>query len=725
MRDLIRIAVIGSLAVAAPLTARAQQTQPPEPTSPPTAAEDSRSLFDQTWHQLQIGGRFSSIDGDPARFQRYQDMRDGVLFTDFRYGKDDPAGRWLFHATADNVGYHDQRYSAVYQRTGRLVISGLWDSIPQFYSVDTMTPYARGSSVLTLDDATQLKIQQKQATLSAWVPLAPQFDLTERRDVGTVRVVATPKPELDVTASFTTTKHTGELPWGASFGFGNDVEVPLPYDSRTNDFTVGTEWTNNKEMLRVAYTGSWFNNQADTLTWDSPLQLTDTSTIPGRGRSALWPTNSAQTISAAGYGKFAHRTQITGSISYGFWNQDQPLLPFTINAALPQLTLPRTSAQAEAHVFSGNLSLVTRPSENWSFSARLRDYVYNNETPHAAIPQFINYDTSLATSATGGPELYAHSRQTFDADVTWTGHGPFALTAGYTRNDNGWDERIFESAGENVLRLQADAVGSAWGTFRAKYEYGSRTGAGLDEALLVEIGEQAQMRHYDLADRNRNLFNAQVDLVPNDLWTFSISGGLTADDYPDSYFGLQNWNGRTVSLGADYHMPNGFGGGGTYNYERYTGLQRSRSASPGSTPPQENDPNRDWTTDTAETVNYFSIYLTPPRFGRNTEARVSYDFSYAEGSYLYTIVPGGPLPPPSQLPVVYNKLQQLHVDVRHRVTHNVAIVGTYLYEPFSVFDFALDPSVVNGIVQPSALVMGYVYRPYTANSGTISLRYLW
>ena len=41
-----------------------------------------RSLFEPTWRQFQIGGRFTSVDGDPARFQRYQDLRDGVLFTD-------------------------------------------------------------------------------------------------------------------------------------------------------------------------------------------------------------------------------------------------------------------------------------------------------------------------------------------------------------------------------------------------------------------------------------------------------------------------------------------------------------------------------------------------------------------------------------------------------------------------------------------------------------------
>ena len=160
-----------------------------------------------------------------------------------------------------------------------------------------------------------------------------------------------------------------------------------------------------------------------------------------------------------------------------------------------------------------------------------------------------------------------------------------ALTAGYTNNHNGYDFRIFESTNENVLQLKADAVGSQWVTFRAHYEYGSRTGSGLDEASLVEIGEQPQMRHYDLANRTRNRFVGQVDLTPSEALTLSVSAGLGKDDFGDSYFGLQEAAFRNVSLSADYQLPRGFGVGGTYNYERYSGLQRSRSASPGETRP--------------------------------------------------------------------------------------------------------------------------------------------
>jgi MtrB/PioB family decaheme-associated outer membrane protein len=733
MRGLVLVPVVCWLCVAAPAAALAQTGSKPPGTTPPAStaqekpapapapaaeAEVPRSLFEPTWRQFEIGGRLSSVSGDPARWQRYQDLRDGVSFTDVRYEREDPNGAWLFHAGADNVGFRDQRYFADYDRAGRFVISGLWDEIPQFYSVDTKTPYTGTGGTLVLDDAAQ-----RAANLNAYLPIAPQFELRERRDIGRVDLVATPKPNLDVTASFTTQKHSGELPWGAGFGFSNDVEVALPYDSRANDLTIGTEWTNARNMLRVAYSGSWFENIAPTLTWDNPLSLNDASGAPGRGRMSLWPSNSAQTISFGGYTKLAHKTRVSGSFSYGLWSNDEPLQPFTINSALPQIALPRANTGAEAHVFSTNLSLNSRPSTDWRFSARVRNYTYNNLMPATSITDMVSYDSSLSETPTGGPDLYAHSRTTFDGDATWTKLMPFAITVGYSHNGNGYDARIFESSGENVFRVSADAVGTSWLTFRTQYEFGDRSGSGLDEVQLSDIGEHPEMRHYDLADRTRNRFSAQADIVPSDAWTFSVATGILKDDFSNSLYGLQDSTGRTFSLAADFHLPNGLGAGGSYNYERYAGLQRSHEGD--SSTAQFNDPRRDWTADSTETVNYFSIYANPPRLGRGTEIRVAYDFSYAEGKYLYAIPAGSPIPTPNQLPNVFNKLQQLHLDVRHRLSGRLAASFSYLYEPLSIYDFAFDQTVINSIVQPSSLVLGYVYRPYTAHSVRFGLRYFW
>lgn len=687
----------------------------------PAEPDATTSLFAESPNQFRLAGRLSSISGDPARYQRYQDLRDGLLFTEGRYLRMDPNGRWSFKAAADNVGWRDQRFAAEYDRPGRFLVTGQWDQIPQFYSIDTATPYQTTDSPLLLDDETQRRIQNSQATLSAYIPIASQFELRERRDIGTFNLRATPTQQLDFTAAFATTRHVGELPWGASFGFSNDVEVALPYDSRTNDLVIGTEWTNQRSMFRVAYNGSWFDNLDDTLVWDSPLRLDDSTSAPGRGRMALWPSNSAQTVSATGYYKLARRTKVTGFVSYGVWTNDEPLQPFTINAALPQLPLPRSDTDAQANVISTNINLTSQPLDNWHFGARLRTYAYDNQTTPAVIPEFINYDTSIKASSTGGPRRYAHNRTTFDADATWSGLRALALTAGYSHQHGGYDYRVFESNADDTLHLTAETTTSNWLTFRARYELAGRSGDGLDESLLTQVGEQPALRHYDVANRTRNRFTGQVDVVPNELWIFSASLGAGKDDFDDSYFGLQESTFNVFSLSADFQQPDGFGAGAAYNYENYGGLQRSRSASPG----QENDPLRDWTADSTERVDYISLYVTPPRIGRNTEARLSYDHSYAKGEYLYTVVPGGPLPPPSQLPRVYNRLQQLHVDVRHRLSGRLAATFSYLYEPFRVYDFAFDPTVVNSIVQPSSLVLGYVYRPYTANAFTFGLRYIW
>ena len=741
MRVLVWLCIGGWCALASPdAFAQAKpvppaQTKPTPPTPPPTPApaepapaaapaDDSRSLFEPTWRQFQLGARFSSIEGDPARWQRYEDLRDGVLFTNARYAKEWEDTGQSFRVAADNVGWRDQRFAGDFERPGRFKVAGLWDQIPQFYSVDTKTPYTSGGEgVLVLDDSTQRAIQNLQANLNAYVPIAPQFDLTERRDVGLVSLTATPNTNLDLTAEFRTQRHVGELPWGASFGFSNDVEVALPYNSRANDFTVGAEWTNNKNMLRVAYDGSWFQNHDGTLVWDSPLRLDDSaSSGPGRGRTALWPSNSAQTFSVGGFSKFAHRTQLTGFLSFGMWSNDEPLLPFTINSTLPALALPRETSQADAQVFSTNLNLVSRPLTDWRMSARFRQYSYDNQAPESNIQQFVSYDAGVNATTTGGPRLFAHSRTTFTADATWTGLSPLALAVGYAHNGEGRDFRTFEDTSENGITFTADAVGSQWATFRAQYEFADRSGSGLDDASLVQIGEYPSMRHYDLANRSRQRFTGQVDVLPHESWVLSASAGFGQDDYDDSYFGLEEASFQVAGFNVDFQQPNGFSAGVGYNYEHYNGVNRSRSAAD---PAQQADPARDWTTDSTERVHYFSIYVAPPRIGSATEMRFSYDYSNARATYVYGLAPGSPLPPPSQLPDATNSLQELRLDVRHRLSSRVALTASYLYEPFRVFDFAMDPSVVDGIVQPSSLVLGYVYRPYTVHSAVVGILYFW
>ena len=340
----------------------------------------------------------------------------------------------------------------------------------------------------------------------------------------------------------------------------------------------------SRSMLRVAYNGSWFDNLDDTLVWDSPLRLDDSTSAPGRGRMALWPSNSAQTVSAAGYTKLARRTQLTGFLSFGFVEQRRAA------AALHHQPDAAAARAAAGHDRGRGAGLLDQPEpgvapvdglavQRAAAPLRLRQ----PDAARATSREFINYDTSVKASSTGGPEPYAHSRTTFDADATWSGLPPLALTAGYTHNNGGYDFRIFESTGEDVLRAHGRR-GRARSGSRSARSTSSPTaaGSGLDEELLVADRRAAgaaalrpRQPHAQPVHRpGRRRAERPVDLQ-------RCRRASAQDDYDDSYFGLQESTFRRFSLAADYQQPNGFGAGASYNYERYDGLQQSRSASPG------------------------------------------------------------------------------------------------------------------------------------------------
>ena len=337
------------------------------------------------------------------------------------------------------------------------------------------------------------------------------------------------------------------------------------------------------------------------------------------------------------------------------------------------------------------------------------------------LPDMVSYDTSISQTPTGGPDLYAHSRNTFDGEATWMGLMPVALSVGYTNNHNGYDSRTFQSTNENALHLKADTAGFGGVTFRAHYELSSRSGSGLDEASLVAVGEQPGMRHYDVADRSRNRFTGQVELAPSEALMLSVSASVGSDDFDESYFGLQESSFRTFTASADYMLA---GGIWRRRQLQLRALRGPPAVPVGQLDPAEmNDPNRDWTADSKERVHYFSLFVQSPQIKGRTEARVSYDFSDARGNYLYAVGPA--LPAPNQLPETYNKLQDLRLDVRHKVTGRVAATLSYTYQPYRIYDFAFDPSVIDSIVQPSTLVLGYTYRPYTAHTAVFGILYFW
>ena len=404
MRDRLLFLIAALLSIVPSSMAQTPQAQQSQA---PVAAMPFRGSAD-------FGGMFTTTDGDQARYERYRDARDGVFsnFTANRQGSS-----YLFDASASHIGYRDQKYAANYLGS-KLTVGFDWVSLPLNFSYLTRTAYTTNGTTLTLNNAARAAVQgptnatndgtavgvpcapgappascsttaqaaQAKATPSIYSALANPFDLRHQRDTASVGLTYAVSKAVDLDAGFLSSKRDGQQPWGASFAFNNAVEVPLPIDQRTNDVRLGASWSNDKSMFRVGWDGSWFNNAFQSLVWDNPIRITDfnnginTYTCPAtgtggpwdcsgysngngsaQGREALAPDNHMNVVSATGLYRLPRRTTLNGTVQFTSQNQNDSLIPWTINSVIdtpatfvnfPQLAaLPRSTAHPRFQLF--------------------------------------------------------------------------------------------------------------------------------------------------------------------------------------------------------------------------------------------------------------------------------------------------------------------------------------------------------------------------------------
>ena len=680
---------------------------------------------DQTPNVVDFGiaGTTYGDNSDQARAQRYRDLRNGGTVELFRFTKATDS-QWL-NLQADHVGYRDQRYSVSFNSYGKVKSSFEWNQFPLFFSQDTRTLFtATTPGVLRLDDAIQSALQNKTSTLAGVVPQAQPFDLRVRRNVADFNLTYSATPHLDVNLVFKNTTKNGNQPWAGTFGFSDAVELAVPVDTRTTDLGAAIEWASRRGSVRLGYDGSFFRNNVGTLVWDNPLRVSDSPTLgPLQGRMSLWPDSNMSAGNVMGLLNLPARSRATAYISVANWSQNDPLIPFTINSSLPVIPLDRATADAQARVTSMNYSFNSRPADHVSFTARYRSYDFDNRTPVFHVGNTVSYDTTVAAFAEPGTSPYSLTRRTFDAEVSLTPVKYSAFRAGYTREHVSQTFRSFDTTTEDTLRLSADAAGVSWLTLRGVYEHAKRVGSGFDEQALDDIGEQVSLRQFDISDRTADRFSAIVQVMP--VSQVSLNGTVSAgtEDRPGAVFGLRSNDNRAYSVGFDYVPKQAVSFGLNYQFEKYTTLQASRQANP---PPDPtfNDPRRDWTTDGSDRAKTFTAALDLLKAWPKTDIRVAYDYSHAESLYVYGLAQNTPFTV-VQLPAVVNQLQRGTLDVRYHLTSRFTAGLVYWYDKYSVNDFALGAQTLTTLAQPSFLMIGYLDRPYTANTISGRFTYYW
>ena len=701
----------------------------------PTAASPQTPVTPPLTGFADFGVRGTSLSGDGARYERYRDLGDGLFLEAFRLRKE--TGGWFLTGQGDHVGRKDQRFTGNVVKAGKFKGWALWDQIPMLMSRSTRTLFGEfAPNVLTIEDGLQARAQALPSAMAGlFRDNSRQFETSLRRHIGEGGFQYFATPELTVTANVRRSNKDGVIPYGVSFGHSSLVESPAPVQHRLTDFDANAEFVRGRLSLGVGSTGSWFHNEFTTFTVDNPFIAIDSATASSRSRQSLPPSNAFVSVNGQASVQMPRRSRLTAYVSVGsLKDAGDPLMPQTINTATSPAPLNQTTVEGEARTTATNLSFVSRPNRWFDVNLRHKYYDYDNRTPEFAMLQRVSYDN--AVSAVAPPvhtEPFGVARQTLDGDVHFNIHGSTA-GVGFTRLSEDRTHRIFETTVDNVFRATFDAFGTQRFSLRSKYEHGQKRGSGLNPELLVEAGEQPGMRHFDIASRDRDRVTILGSVMPSSNVSLNASIGAGKDDYLESLFGLRDNSHRVYSFGVDATPSALLTVGGSYSYERYKALSRSRQASPGV---QFDDPSRNWATDATDRVHSLIMTADLSKIANRVDVQFLYDFNRARARYNYitgavvdrtlpeeAVVPTT-LPPPSELPPTLSELQRGTVDAIYAITPNVGLGASWGYERFRVVDFTLDSDANPDLARGQALLLGYLYKPYTANTGGIRLIYRW
>ena len=329
-------------------------------------------------------------------------------------------------------------------------------------------------------------------------------------------------------------------------------------------------------------------------------------------------------------------------------------------------------------------------------------------------------------------------RHTFDADVRYFAAGRTSAGVGFTRLTEERTHRIFESTTDNVVRATFDTMSQSWFTLRTKYEHAQRRGEGIEAGEIGAGGDRraaghAALRHRlarsrprhapGLGDAGRVAQRQRCRSPPARTTTSRACSACattrTASTAPASTTSPTD----LVTLG------------GSYSYERYNALSRSRQANPGV---QFTDPSRNWATDSTRQDAFADRSTPTSRGSRRRSTCTSPTTSAAPGRATTTSParsPTGRCPKKSSCRRRCRRRRSCRRRSascsaarrmpRYVLTARLSVGLSYWYERYRVQDFTLDIDANPDLVRGQALLIGYLYRPYTANTVWGRLVYRW
>ena len=340
------------------------------------------------------------------------------------WNSSDPT-RW--RVVGSNLGLEDRDLRVEYGQQGRFRISVGYDELRRNRSDSYQTPYlGAGSDTLTLpptwvkpvvpqvnnnlnfrglSPATGLApanvggvvtnpTPAQQATVNANiatdVPLWNHVDLSTKRKAIDGGFTYDIDRNWEVKVSAKHERKEGLKPLGAVSSQVNEYSaiLPDPIDQDTDQYNVSLTYTADKAFFQVAYYGSVFRNDVQSVTWADANDPTKTATL------ASAPSNDFHQVLLTGGYNFSPSTKLVLNASYGRNTQNDQFVTLGQNNQFP-VGLPASSLDGLVVTKAFNAKLTSRPAKGLNVVAAYKYDDRDNETP---VNLFIFQDANEAAS---------------------------------------------------------------------------------------------------------------------------------------------------------------------------------------------------------------------------------------------------------------------------------------------------------------------------------------
>lgn len=548
---------------------------------------------------------------------------------------------------------------------------------------------------------------------SGWVAAGSTSGFTQlasslyAQNVGSDRTILdlganwTPADKFDVYADFRRHNNEGiKISGGA--GFTQASLLPQWFDYETDQIDAGVRYSTSRASIGVAYYGSFFTNNQQSLTWETPFFANAGLDVL---RKSTAPSNDFQQFALSGsFRASAWDTVIAFSVASGRGEQNELFLPYTINPNVVTTALPLTSLNAEVDTSNYALTITSRPLPKGRVSMAYRYDERDNQTSQAGWNRVIVDGFTTNDNEQNIPYSFERKRLGISGDyVIWK---DIQLSGGYDRKELNRDyqevaEQTTDEAWGQVRWRPLD-----WLDFKIKGGESERDINRYDETVAVSLGQNPLMRKYHLAYRYRSYGELTAAVSPGESrWSLSASALYAEDTYNQSRLGMKESDESRATLDLSFSMTDDLSAFVLFGWEEITALQLG----------SEEFSTSDWSADHEDSFDHLGFGFRWQQPDSNFDLQLAYNRAEGTSAILMNSMSGGL----SQLPDLKSTLDSVRIDASYRWTDRLQGILDLRYESFTLQDWAM----VAQDTLPTVLTLGEVPYDYDLWAIGLGVRY--